>query len=111
MLPYDKFWLQNEMFRIEAAIKNDKLKKKDTVLMFQWLCCLSLLFVSVASAQDFVIICPHCFECMKCEIKQADYYDYEMKVKSGTWVCPKKNCGYENDNRIRYCGMCGAERK
>jgi hypothetical protein len=111
MLPYDKFWLEHEMFRVEAAIKSDKSKKKDTVLMFQWLCCLLLLFFSVASAQDFIIVCPHCTECVECEIKYDNEYDYEMKVKCGTWKCPKRNCGYENDNRIRYCGMCGAERK
>jgi len=111
MLPYDKFWLQHEMHNIESQTKIDKIHKKDTVIMFQWLCCLLLLFFSVASAQDFIIVCPHCSEVMECEIKQADYYDYEMKVKSGTWTCPNSSCRHKNDNRIRYCGMCGAERQ
>lgn len=110
MLPYDKYWLQHEMHEIEAQIKIDKIKKKDTKIMFQWLCCLLLLFVSVANAQDVFFMCPHCRCVVEAEIKDPSY-DNEMKVKSGTWICPKKNCGYENDNRIRYCGMCGAERK
>jgi hypothetical protein len=111
MLPYDKYWLQHEIHEIEAQTKKDKLNKKDSRIMFQWLGCLLLLLFSTLGAQDFVIVCPHCHEVMECEINQADYYDYEMKVKEGTWKCPKKSCGYENDNRIRYCGMCGAERK
>ena len=111
MLPYDKFWLDNETHRVEMSIKDCKKNKKDTVIMFQMLCCLFVLFFSIASAQDFIIVCPHCTEVMECQINQSDYYDYEMKVKEGTWICPKKNCGYENDNRIRYCGMCGSERQ
>lgn len=111
MLPYNKFWLQHEMHEIESQTKRDKIHKKDTKIMFQWIVCLLLLFVSVASAQDFVIVCPHCREVMECDIKYDGEYDYQMKVKSGTWRCPKSTCGYENDNRIRYCGMCGTERQ
>jgi hypothetical protein len=111
MLPYDKLWLEHEMYRVEASIKNDKLKKKDTTIMFQWLFCLLLLFVSFASAQDVFFTCPYCRCVIEAEIKDYSHDDYNMKVKSGTWVCPKKGCGYENDNRIRYCGMCGTERK
>ena len=27
-----------------------------------------------------------------------------------TWICPNSNCGYENYNAVRYCGICGTER-
>lgn len=111
MLPYDKYWLQHEMHRIEAQIKCDKKNKKDTSIMFQWMTCLLLLFVSLASAQEFSIICPYCREIIEFDIEYDGQYDNEMKVKSGTWICPKATCGYENDNRIRYCGMCGTERQ
>lgn len=111
MLPYNKFWLQNEMHEIEAQTKKDKLKKRDTRIMFQWLCCLLLFFVSVASAQDVFFICPCCRCVIEAEIKDHDFDNYNMKVKEGTWICPKKTCRYKNDNRIRYCGMCGTERQ
>lgn len=112
MLPYNKFWLQHEMHEIESQTKRDKIHKKDTKIMFQWMTCLLLLFVSVASAQDIYFFCPYCKCMLQAEIKDASFRDeYEVKVKDGTWRCPKSTCGYENDNRIRYCGMCGTERQ
>lgn len=111
MLPYNKYWLQQEMHLIEAQSKNDRIKKKDTRIMVQWLVCLLLLFFSVANAQEFTIICPCCRAIMQCEVKHTDDYDYDMAVKSGTWTCPKSTCRYENDNRIRYCALCGTERQ
>ncbi len=107
MLPYDKYWLQHEMHHIEAQAKCDKKNKRDTVIMFQWLCCLLLVLVSVVSAQDVFFSCPYCNCIVEAEIKD----DHDMKVKSGKWKCPKKGCNYENDNRIRYCAMCGSERQ
>ncbi len=112
MLPYDKYWLQHEMHLVEAQIKCDKKNKKDTTIMLQWMTCLLLLFVSVANAQDIYFYCPYCKCMLQAEIKDGSFRDeYDMKVKTGTWICPKASCGYENDNRIRYCGMCGAERQ
>lgn len=26
------------------------------------------------------------------------------------WICPNKNCRYDNYDGIRYCGLCGTER-
>jgi primosomal protein N' len=96
MLPYDKYYLQHEINEIERSIKHAKLKKKDTVIMVKFICCFSLIFFAAASSDETWIKCPHCDELI------------EMAVKPGKWSCP--DCGYNNDNRIRYCGMCGAER-
>lgn len=95
MLPYDKYWLEHEMYKIKYQSDYDKRKKKDTYIMIKYLVCLSLIFVAALSAEHAKIRCPHCEQ----EIKIA--------VKPGKWKC---RCGYENDNRIRYCGLCGSER-
>ena len=111
MLPYDKDWLQKEVYQLEAQVKKDKSQKKDTTIMFQWISYLLLFFFSVASAQDFIIVCPHCREVMECKITQCDHCDYELKVKPGEWTCPNPKCRYKNDNRMRYCSLCGSERQ
>src|SRR5216684_1219624 len=99
MLPYDKHYLEHEIHLVEAQIKKQRLQKRDTIVMFQWLCCLLLFLFAGLSAHEEKIYCPYCDEII------------ELEVKQGTWTCPKKSCGYENDNRIRYCGMCGGERQ
>ena len=97
MLPYDKDYLKKEMVKVDQAIKYAKIKKKDTFIMFQYLLCLGIIFFSIASANEYWVNCPNCEHVI------------EMEVKSGTWSCSK--CDYKNDNRIRYCGVCGAERQ
>ena len=97
MLPYDKYWLSKEQHMIEKAIKYTKEKRKDNKIMIQWLCIMFLLIVASLSSSEDMCSCPHCAQ------------PIEVEVKKGEWECPK--CQYKNDNRIRYCGMCGAERQ
>jgi hypothetical protein len=56
-----------------------------------------LTFFAALSANEQYLLSPHSNE------------KIELDVKPGQWECPK--CRYKNDSRIRYCGMCGAERQ
>lgn len=105
MLPYDKDWLENEMHLIEAQTKKDKRKKKDTEIMRSCLFCLFVFFVSVANAKDHIWLRQTLrpIDDVKC--------DQFLEVKKGTWKCPNPKCRYVNDNRIRYCPLCGSERQ
>lgn len=107
MLPYDKYWLQHEMHLIESQMKKDKLNRMNNLIMCKWVCCLLLLFVSIASAHDVFVMCPHCDNYV--QLRVIDENTCNVKVKDGQWKCPR--CNYMNDNRIRYCGLCGAERQ
>lgn len=95
MLPYDKYWLEHEILKIKHQSEYDKRKKRDGYIMAKYLICLGLVFFAALSADNFQFTCPHCKE------------EIEMAVKPGTWKC---SCGYENDNRMRYCSLCGSER-
>jgi rubrerythrin len=110
MLPYNKHWLEHEMHLIEAQTKKDKRQKKDTEIMCGWLLCISVFFVSVASAHD-VFICRSCIPSSRQMQAIEDVNGHNLEVKKGTWRCPNPKCRYINDNRIRYCPLCGSERQ
>lgn len=102
MIIYDKNWLDKEISILKSTIKKDKRQESDTKIMFK--CLLFCFFIGTAAlSADPSIICPHCSNSFEIEI--------ESVVKPGTWKCPNKNCGYQNDNRMRYCSICGTERQ
>jgi hypothetical protein len=102
MITYDKHWLNKEISSLKKTIKSDKENKADTKIMFYYLLISCCCFFAGISAQQ-CIICPHCDNNIDVLV--------EGTVKSGSWTCPRKGCGYVNDNRIRYCSMCGSERQ
>lgn len=102
MIIYDKNWLDKEIGYLKKTFREDKKNKADTKIMVYYLFISCCLFFAGVSAQHHVV-CPHCENDINVIV--------ESTVKPGTWICPKKNCGYENDNRMRYCSMCGSERQ
>lgn len=99
---FDKNWLNKEVYYLKRIMRRDKKFKMDNKIMLYFIFVISLVYCAILSGGDN-FICPHCENSIEIEIQAA--------VKPGSWKCPNKNCGYENDNRMRYCSLCGSERQ
>jgi hypothetical protein len=97
---YDKNWLTKEINILKKTEKYDKKNKNDSKIMLKFIFVLGLIACAGLSANEN-FTCPHCYESL----------EVHAEVRPGKWKCPKKSCGYENDNRIRYCALCGSERQ
>ena len=101
ILDEEPSWIENQEKEIEKEIKSKKIKNRDSEIMRHILFLLVITFFTFQDTlkADLKFTCPGCKN-------QVQY----QGIWGNTWTCPNSNCGYENYESIRYCGLCGTDR-